>query len=401
MQISQQRLSAIQSTSNDDADRMLAAIRALAPTLAARASEAEAAARIPADILQMLKSVGVFRMTAPKTYGGMELDYPMVVRVLQAISKIDGSIGWVCTLASGAPLFLPLFSREVCDKMYCNGPDLFCAGSTQPGGTAEQEADGWRINGRWPFISGCEDAEWIGAVCVLTRDGKPLPGPVEGVPAARLVCLPAHHWQIEDTWQASGLRATGSHHAVLRDAFAPEANLMDLASARPCEAGPLYVAPGHFVALAHGPITLGLAEGALDDLIAMARSGRTQSRTTVAMRNSDVFQYELGRVHADFRAAQALFEVQVANYWQHARAGTLNSEALLAEGTQAAIWITNACVSVVRRCFSLAGGAAVYESFPLQRRLRDIEVAAQHAAVQWRHYTKAGEMLLSGVSDRI
>jgi indole-3-acetate monooxygenase len=119
------------------------------------------------------------------------------------------------------------------------------------------------------------------------------------------------------------------------------------------------------------------------------------------MRNSHVFQYELGRVHADFRAAQALFEVQVANYWRHALAGTLNSEALLAEGTQAAIWITNACVRVVRRCFALAGGAAVYESFPLQRRLRDIEVAAQHAAVQWRHYTKAGELLLSAASDRI
>ena len=70
MQTSQQRLSAIQSTPNEVVDRMLAAIRALAPTLAARASEAEAAARIPADILQMLKSVGVFRMTAPKTYGG-------------------------------------------------------------------------------------------------------------------------------------------------------------------------------------------------------------------------------------------------------------------------------------------------------------------------------------------
>jgi alkylation response protein AidB-like acyl-CoA dehydrogenase len=188
---------------------------------------------------------------------------------------------------------------------------------------------------------------------------------------------------------------------VLRDAFAPEANLMDLASARPCEGGPLYVAPGHFVALAHSPITLGLAEGALDDLVSMARGGRTQSRTTVAMRDSDIFKYELGRVQADFRAAQGLFEAQVANYWRHALAGSLNSEALLAEGTQTAIWITDACVRVVRRCFTLAGGAAVYESFPLQRRLRDIEVAAQHAAVQWRHYTKAGELLLSTASDRI
>jgi alkylation response protein AidB-like acyl-CoA dehydrogenase len=399
MQTGEQRLSAIQSTPSEVAGRMLAEVGALAPTIAARAGEAEAAARIPADILQLLKSVGVFRMTVPKTHGGMELDYPAVARVLQAISRIDGSIGWVCTLASGGTLFLPLLAGETCEKMYRDGPDLFCAGSSQPGGTAEQEDGGWRVNGRWPFASGCQDADWIAALCVLTQRGKPVPGPAEGVPAMRLVCLPARCWQIEQTWQASGLRATGSHHIVLRDAVASPENLMDMASTRPCEGGPLYSAPGHFAALAHGPVTLGLAEGALDDLMTMARSGRKQSRASAAMRDSEIFHYELGRVQAEFRAAQGLFEAQAASHWRHAVAGTLNGEALLAEGTQAAIWITEACVRVVQRCFALAGGAAVYESCPLQRRLRDIEVAAQHAAVQQRHYAKAGKLLLSSASD--
>lgn len=386
------------STQNEASDRIFEKIRSLAPTIAARAGEAETAARIPADILGMLKSAGIFRMTSPKTYGGMELDYPTVARVLQAIAKIDGSIGWVCTLANGGALFLPLLAREIVEKVYCNGPDLLCAGSSQPGGTAEQEADGWRVNGRWPLASGCQHADWIAAVCLLTRHKKPLQGPDDGIPAARLVCLPARCWQIEETWQASGLRATGSHHIVLRDTFVPSANLMDMASTRPCEPGPLYSAPGHFAALAHGPVTLGLAEGAMDDISTMARSGRKQSRAVVAMRDSEIFQYELGRVQADFRAAQALSDAQAASYWQHALAGTLNNEAPLVEGIQATIWITEACVRVVRRCFALAGGAAVYESYPLQRRLRDIEVAAQHAAVQQRHYTKAGKLLLSPTS---
>ena len=147
------------STQNEASDRILEKIRSLAPTIAARAGEAETAARIPADILGMLKSAGIFRMTSPKTYGGMELDYPKVARVLQAIAKIDGSIGWVCTLANGGALFLPLLAREIVEKVYCNGPDLLCAGSSQPGGTAEQEADGWRVNGRWPLASGCQHAD--------------------------------------------------------------------------------------------------------------------------------------------------------------------------------------------------------------------------------------------------
>jgi alkylation response protein AidB-like acyl-CoA dehydrogenase len=385
------------STPNEASDRILEKIRSLAPTIAARAGEAETAARIPADILGMLKSAGIFRMTSPKTYGGMELDYPTVARVLQAVAKIDGSIGWVCTLASGGALFLPLLAREIVEKVYCNGPDLVCAGSSQPGGAAEEEADGWRVNGRWPLASGCRHADWIAAVCVLTRNGKPLQEPADGAPAARLVCLPARCWEIEETWRASGLRATGSHHVVLRDTFVPSVNLMDMASTSPCESGPLYRAPGHFAALAHGPVTLGLAEGAMDDIMTMARSGRKQSRALVAMQDSEIFQYELGRAQAEFRAAQVLSDAQVASYWRHALADTLNSEALLVEGIQATIWVTEACVRVVQRCFALAGGAAVYDSFPLQRRLRDIEVAAQHAAVQQRHYAKAGLLsLMSG-----
>jgi alkylation response protein AidB-like acyl-CoA dehydrogenase len=78
-------------------------------------------------------------------------------------------------VASSTALYLPLSARETYEKAYCIGPDLVCSGSGYLGGTAEQEADGWRVNGRWPFASGCQDADWIAGICVLTRDGKPFP----------------------------------------------------------------------------------------------------------------------------------------------------------------------------------------------------------------------------------
>jgi alkylation response protein AidB-like acyl-CoA dehydrogenase len=46
-------------------------------------------------------------------------------------------------------------------------------------------------------------------------------------------------------------------------------------------------------------------------------------------------------------------------------------------------------------CFELGGGAAVYENSPLQRRLRDVQVATQHAAVHQRHYAASGAQMLS------
>src|ERR1700704_5115862 len=78
----------------------------------------------------------------------------------------------------------------------------------------------------------------------------------------------------------------------------------------------------------------------------------------------------------------------------HALAGTLNNDALLAQGTQTAIWVTATCVRVVDACFAAGGGSALYESSPLQQRMRDLHVAAQHVGVQQRHYVNSGKLLL-------
>src|SRR6202035_2094880 len=141
----------------------------------------------------------------------------------------------------------------------------------------------------------------------------------------------------------------------------------------------------------HGALHLGIAEGALDDVLALADAGRQQLRAAVPMRESETFQFELGRVVADLRAARAFHQVQVASHWRHALAGTLKDEALLAQSTQTGIWVVTTCVRIADACFTLAGGSAVYESSPLQRRLRDLTVARRHAAVQQRHYVTAGK----------
>ena len=57
--------------------------------------------------------------------------------------------------------------------------------------------------------------------------------------------------------------------------------------------------------------------------------------------------------------------------------------------------IASTCVHVAEGCFELAGSRAVYESSFLQRRMRDLRVAAQHAAVHQRSYVSAGDSALS------
>ena len=376
------------------AKSLLADIQSLAPDIAARAAEIEAGRGIPIDLVKDLRSVGVFRLLVPRSHDGLELELSQAVEVIAALSKIEGSVGWIAMIAGGTQLLAPLLPRETYDQVYRNGPDVIFAGSNQPAGTAEATSGGWRVSGRWPFASGSQHADWIAGYCVMMQDGAALPGPVAGAPLMRGFFLPAHHWQIEDTWYAAGLKGTGSNHVVLKDTIVPDANFFDLMGGLPCLPGPLYQAPLQTFPLLHGPFGVGVADGALDELVAHARTGRQQFRAAASMRDTEAFQYELGRTESELRAARAFLEVQVASHWHRALTGTLRNEAVFMQVTQGAIWLSNACIRVVDACFALGGGSALYETSPLQRRLRDIHVAGQHVTVQQRHYVDAGKLLL-------
>jgi alkylation response protein AidB-like acyl-CoA dehydrogenase len=378
----------------DPYQRLMANIQELAPVIRARAAEIEKGRQIPFDLMDTLRSIGVFRIFVPRSHGGMELDLPKGLRIIEALSEIDGSVGWVVMIGAEAAALTPLLRRDIYDTIYRNGPDVVLAGSSQPAGVAESIDGDWLVNGRWPFASGCQHADWLIGLCVMKKDGKPLPGAAPGVPMLRVCALPARHWRIEDTWHVAGLKGTGSHHIVLRDALVPAHNFVDIVEGTSCIPGPLYCAVQQLIPIMHSAVHLGIADGALSDLVELANTGLQQQRATKPMWESEIFQYELGRIEADLRAAQAFQRVQVADHWQHAVAGTLKDDALLNESTQSALWITAACTRVADACFALGGGAALYESSPLQRRMRDLHAAAQHATVQQRHYVGAGALLL-------
>jgi alkylation response protein AidB-like acyl-CoA dehydrogenase len=216
------------------------------------------------------------------------------------------------------------------------------------------------------------------------------------VPLIRGFALPASEWQIEDTWNVAGLKGTGSHHVSLNQAIVSATNSCDPINGESCLPGPLYQAILQLLPLLHATITLSMAEGALDDIVALARTGRRQLRAASPLKDSEIFQSELGRLSAELRAAQAFLQIQVASHWNHALAGTLKDETQLAHGTQAAIWICTTCVRIADACFALGGGSSVYDNSPLQRRMRDLHVAAQHAAAHQRHYVDVGKLLLAG-----
>ncbi len=376
----------------DEAARLLAAVRDLAPQLADRSEEIESLRRIPADIIGTLQRIGIFGALVPRSHGGLELRFPDVLPVLATLAAADGSVGWVATIGVNSQLFCTRLSRETYDRIYGDGLDALVFGSGVPAGRAEIVDGGYRVSGRWPFASGCENAQWLMGHCVVCRDGVPV---LSGHSATtKFVILPADRWRIEDTWRSSGLTGSGSHHVVLDNIRVSEAETFDPLHGPSAVPGPLESVIAPFIASSHGAIAVGIATGAVADLVAMSGAGRRQLFAATDLRDSSVFQHEFGRLGAELRAARALLDVQAEQHWRRAAAGTLDGEADFAVGLQGSAWIHAACTAVVSGCYTLGGSNSIMNASPLQRRLRDIHAARQHFFAQERFYAAAGKHAL-------
>ena len=368
--------------------RLLAAIDDLAPELAARAAEIERVRRIPADITDRLLHMGLFRTLLPRSHGGLELSVPEVLPLVEALSAADSSVGWVAMIGTISQIFCTRVPRATFDKMFVDGADVLAVGVGAPAGRAEPIDGGYRVSGRWPFASGCQNAQWIAGHCVIHKDGAPV---MSGAgPLTRFVVLPAERWRIEETWQASGLTGTGSHHVALDNVAVSEAETFDLFHGPSNVPGPFAGAVTPFMGSIHAAVATGIAIGAITDLVAMAGSGRRQLFATADLRDSPVVQHELGRLGAGLRAARALMEVQAERQWHRAIAGMLDGKADFAHSLQGNAWIHATCTDVVSGCYTLGGTGAVLNASPLQRRLRDIHAARQHVFAQERFYARAG-----------
>jgi alkylation response protein AidB-like acyl-CoA dehydrogenase len=385
------------AASNDETtmDQVLSRIDALAPMVARLAPDIEQGRRLPAELVSALRSARIYGMLVPRRYGGLELDAPSAFRAVAALARLDGSVGWNAMIGHIGALIPFLASPALCEQIYQDEKDHIIAGSGQPVGTAERVPGGWQVTGSWPFASGCQNAEWIVGACVMMEGGCPIDAAHGPGPMIRACLMPAEQWEIRDTWHTFGLRGTGSHHVALTDVFVPDENFCEFPFGVSFAPDAVFGKFPEILVLAHAAHAVGIAEGAIMDLVELAGTGVKQLFMTTPLVETERFKEGLARLDAEFMAARALLETQIARVWQNPERSAAKDLTGVAEQLQAATWITSACVRVAEGCFELAGSRAVYESSSLQRRVRDLRVAAQHAAVSPRHYVTAGAATLA------
>jgi alkylation response protein AidB-like acyl-CoA dehydrogenase len=362
-----------------------AAAAALGPEITARAAEIEHARRLPSDLVDSLSAAGCFGVLLPGTHGGTGADLPSALDVFSTLARADASVGWTVMIGACGWCELAALPRASFDDLFRDRGKTVIAGAFSPSGSITPSGSGYRVSGRWAFASGCEHARWLWGNCLEDSSGA--------APRMRAAVFPADQVIIEDTWHVSGLAGTGSHHFRVEDRFVPAERTFAPLVDPPCLDSPILRVPTPAVfALSIAAVAVGAAQGALDDLLVLARD-KTPFLAREPLVADQLFQHELATADTALCAARALLGENAAAAWARAVEDVPATPAERARLRAAATWATERASAVVDTAYRAGGGTAVYLSCPLQRRLRDVHAMTQHFLVRHDTFSAAGALL--------
>ncbi len=368
---------------------LVRAARELQPAIRECAEEIEAGGTIPAHLIEALTERGLFRLNIPAGSHGEQAHPLLVFHVMEALAHADASLAWVVMISTEVSLLASYLPNSILSQMIGGeepgGPSCRIVGSSRVMTTAQADVAGYRLSGRLNFVSGVEHATHIVATFVDFED------------RVRFALLPQRAGRVIETWDAMGLRGTGSHDWELEDAFVQQAHTW--AALEPaCADGPQWRVPDRSLVawIANAGHAIGTAQGALDDLAVW--SGESTTGDTAALREREPFRLEYARAQADVSAARALVQEAWTRAWPLVERGDVDAESL-GRCRLANVHAVHACVDAVERLFRAGGTKAARRSWTLERRWRDLQTARQHgAALEWNF--DAGVRPLLGMPPR-
>jgi len=374
-----------------DTNGILGNIRALLPSIRERRQDIEQARRLPPDLADALVRTELFSLAVPRAIGGREAEPLDLMQAIETVAAADGSTGWCAMVGLGNNIAAGYMPEAGAREVFAD-PSAPTAGIAAPAGAAVRVDGGVRVSGRWPFASGIAHCQWVWAGGLVMENGKPRM--TAHGPEMMHVCLPVRDVVIHDTWRVSGLCGTGSDDFSAADRFVPEHRTFALLDPAGHRAEPLYQMPpvGLFVYQV-ACVSLGIARGALDELIELAQ-GKVPTLYTAVLADKAVTQVETARAEAALGAARAFLYDTVEDIWLSVSAGRHPTARQVALGRLAAAHAAETGAAVTQVVNRLGGGSSVYLASSLQRHARDAEAVTHHFTVAPHTWEEAGRVLL-------
>jgi alkylation response protein AidB-like acyl-CoA dehydrogenase len=224
---------------------------------------------------------------------------------------------------------------------------------TKPNAVAEPVEGGWRVSGRKTFASISPAADVAATFAVIDK-----PGPGAEVIAFGLP-LGADGVRIEETWDAAGMRATGSHDLVLEDVFVAETQVTSRRTWGELD-WPLLVAALHAFPVIYATY-LGVAEALFETVLESGRVGQAAAR-------------QVGLIDFHLRSARWALGGVLAELGDDPDP-TLDNFLALQQMKRS---VTVACQEIATAVAELAGGGAYARRGAVDRMIRDLRAALYH-----------------------
>lgn len=350
------------------------------------ADTAEAQRHLPTPVADAMSDAGLYRVAASVEQLGGGADPVTQIKVIEAVSRADGSTGW--NLMIGIESYsLMVDSLMKCAREIIEDPRAIVAGSTAAVGTARREGDGYRVSGHWKFVSGCHNARLFNGLVDVLEDGDV---PVEGqLPS--MVVLPAEEIEILDTWHVSGIRGSGSHDVVVNDGWAPAERIVPGLIGNTPSSDRL--PRNSRLAYNKVGVALGIARAAIDGFMDLA-SNKVPRFSVRKLQERAFAQRAVAEAEVRIRSARALVFELIMPMWDKAQAGEPIHREEVALFQIACSDAVRGCIEAVDKLAAAAGTTANMVGSPLERPIRDVRVVGQHITVAPHHIEDGGRVLL-------
>jgi alkylation response protein AidB-like acyl-CoA dehydrogenase len=345
-----------------------ATLSTLSARFAATAAAHDRDASFPFENFVALHQAGLLALTAPAALGGQASDLPTALKVVQAVARGEPATALVLVMQylfhasldgavkSGWPQVL---KEQVVGDALRNGalinalrvePDLGTpARGGLPGTIARRGKDGWLLSGRKIYSTGAPALTWM-VVWARTDDPEPRVG-------GWLVHKDYPGRTIEETWDHTGLRASGSHDVVFDNTPVPFGHAL---SPQPVGAPQ---APDLAFAVWSSVLTAGIYDAvarAARDWFVSWLIERKPANLGASLSTLPRYQEIVGAIDGLLLQNQVLLDAGASGALAPSQAGLIKH------------LVTENAIAAVEKAIAVSGNPGLSRHNPLQRHYRDV-----------------------------
>ena len=354
-------------------DTLLASARAMYPALRARQRRCAEERKVPDETIDELEAAGLFDVTKPREFGGIEMPYYVFCELVMEIAKGCPSSGWVyAVIGEHNQTVAAYYSASAMQDVWGSDPAARIASGNAPDLKVRRTDGGWLLNGQLRFSSGCDHCDWH--VTGGKIDGKP----------AKFVFRRGDS-EIVDTWQVMGLEGTGSRDVKLENVFLPDhcAAPADFFGPKFKDA-PIYRQPQWST----NPYSLasaivGAAQGALEIFIDDIRERTPRMGGTFMVRELQSIQMRIAESAAEIDAAKRMLLGNLRETHEILLAQDELPRKIMVRNRRDMAYAPLLAKRSVDRIFYASGATSIFLSNDLQRYYRDINAGAQQIFLDW------------------